>query len=88
MRRVFSFLIGATIGGLIGAVLALLFAPSSGTELRAQISNRAQLLQLIFARQLARNGLNCRIVLRFCAPPGPDKKTRHICNYFFDITFL
>jgi gas vesicle protein len=43
MRRVFGFLIGAMIGGLIGTTVALLFAPTSGTELRSQISNRAQM---------------------------------------------
>jgi gas vesicle protein len=42
MRRTLSFFIGATIGGLIGATGALLFAPASGNELRAQISDRAQ----------------------------------------------
>jgi gas vesicle protein len=40
MRRMFSFLIGTLVGGLVGAVLALLFAPSSGTELRGQITER------------------------------------------------
>ena len=42
MRRIFSFLIGATIGGLVGTTLALLFAPASGKEVRDQISSRAQ----------------------------------------------
>lgn len=42
MRRVMSFFIGATIGGLVGATVALLFAPASGEELRIQIGNRAQ----------------------------------------------
>jgi hypothetical protein len=42
MRRALSFFIGATIGGLVGATLALLFAPASGDEVRAQISDRAQ----------------------------------------------
>jgi gas vesicle protein len=40
MRRVFSFLIGASIGGMVAAVLALLFAPASGQELRAQVNDR------------------------------------------------
>ena len=44
MRRVFGFLIGATIGGLVGATLALLFAPASGEEIRSQITDRTQLL--------------------------------------------
>lgn len=42
MRRIFSFFIGATIGGLVGTTLALLFAPASGVEVRAQIGDRAQ----------------------------------------------
>lgn len=42
MRRTLSFFIGATIGGLVGATLALLFAPASGEELRVQIGDRAQ----------------------------------------------
>ena len=42
MRRVLGFFIGATIGGLVGAMVALLFAPASGEELRTQIGNRAQ----------------------------------------------
>ena len=40
MKRMFSFLIGTLVGGLVGAVLALLFAPSSGAELRGQITER------------------------------------------------
>lgn len=42
MRRTFSFIIGVTLGGLTGAVLALLFAPESGEELRTKIQDRAQ----------------------------------------------
>ncbi len=42
MRRTMSFLIGATIGGVIGAAVALLFAPYSGQELRIQIGDRTQ----------------------------------------------
>ena len=40
MKRMVSFLIGTLLGGLVGAVLALLFAPFSGTELRGQIRER------------------------------------------------
>jgi gas vesicle protein len=42
MRRAFSFFIGVTLGGLVGTTLALLFAPSSGLELRAQIRDRTE----------------------------------------------
>lgn len=40
MRKFSSFAIGAVLGGLVGATLSLLFAPESGTELRAQIRQR------------------------------------------------
>ncbi len=46
MRRVFSFLIGATLGGMVGATLALLFAPASGQEIRTRITDRAQTFAL------------------------------------------
>ncbi len=42
MRRIFSFFIGITLGGLVGATLALLFTPASGDELRAQIRDRVE----------------------------------------------
>jgi gas vesicle protein len=42
MRRVLSFFIGAVTGGMVGAILALLFAPASGQELRVKISESAQ----------------------------------------------
>ena len=36
-----SFLIGVFIGGLIGSVAALLFAPTSGKQLRRKIKDKA-----------------------------------------------
>ncbi len=42
MRRTMGFFIGAITGGLVGAILALLFAPASGEELRVQIGDRTQ----------------------------------------------
>jgi gas vesicle protein len=41
MRRTASFFIGVLLGSLTGSILALLFAPSSGNELRARIHDRA-----------------------------------------------
>jgi len=46
MRRVFGFFIGATLGGMVGAALALLFAPASGQEIRTRITDRAQTFAL------------------------------------------
>jgi gas vesicle protein len=42
MRRMFGFLIGVVVGGLVGSTIALLLAPEPGEELRAQIRDRGQ----------------------------------------------
>lgn len=40
MRRAFSFLRGMIIGGVVGAVIAILIAPVSGEEIRGQLQER------------------------------------------------
>jgi gas vesicle protein len=45
MNRATNFLMGAFLGGLIGAGLALLFAPKSGTELRQDIFDYTDQIQ-------------------------------------------
>lgn len=40
MRKMFSFIIGTLLGGLVGATLALIFAPASGSELREELRMR------------------------------------------------
>jgi gas vesicle protein len=45
MKGVMSFLSGAIMGGLVGATLALLFAPASGEQLRLQMQERANRIQ-------------------------------------------
>lgn len=42
MRRMFGFLMGIFVGGLVGGVLALLLAPESGENLRGQLRDRGQ----------------------------------------------
>ena len=42
MRRMFGFLIGITVGGLVGSTIALLMAPESGDELRTMLRERGQ----------------------------------------------
>lgn len=42
MNRVFSFIAGAVLGGLVGATMALLLAPASGQDVRMQMRDRAQ----------------------------------------------
>jgi gas vesicle protein len=45
MKKFLSFLVGTTMGALVGATLALLLAPSSGETLRSQIRERFNALQ-------------------------------------------
>jgi gas vesicle protein len=42
MRKAFGFLIGVFIGALVGSTIALLLAPGSGDELRAELRERGQ----------------------------------------------
>ena len=42
MRRMFGFLIGIVVGGLVGSTIALLLAPESGEELRSEIRARGE----------------------------------------------
>ena len=40
MKKFFGFISGAIMGGLVGATLALLLAPSSGEELRGELQEK------------------------------------------------
>ena len=56
MRRVWNFMLGAVLGGAVGATLGLLLAPESGDDLRAQLQARvawlrAEMQQAAAARQ-------------------------------------
>jgi hypothetical protein len=42
MRRMFGFLIGITVGGLVGSTIALLMAPESGEQLRTELRSRGE----------------------------------------------
>ncbi|MBC7251608.1 MAG: YtxH domain-containing protein [Anaerolineae bacterium] len=42
MRKVFNFALGLLFGGLVGAGVALLFAPQSGSETVSTIRQRLQ----------------------------------------------
>ena len=45
MRRFFSFLMGTLTGALVGAAVALLFAPTSGEELQSRARERVTSLR-------------------------------------------
>ncbi len=42
MRRIFGFLIGVMVGGLVGSTIALLLAPESGGQLRTELRSRGE----------------------------------------------
>jgi len=42
MRKIFGFLIGVTVGGLVGSTIALLLAPESGEQIRAELRSRGE----------------------------------------------
>jgi gas vesicle protein len=42
MRRMFGFLMGIVVGGLVGSTIALLLAPEAGEELRNQLRSRGE----------------------------------------------
>jgi gas vesicle protein len=42
MRRMFGFLIGIAVGGLVGSTIALLMAPESGEQLRMELRARGE----------------------------------------------
>ncbi len=46
MRKAMAFTFGAIIGGVLGAVTALLLAPYSGDELRSAIQKQVDSLQM------------------------------------------
>ena len=57
MKDTINFLAGMILGAAIGAVTALLFAPQSGADLRANIQEQAmaerQRLQALYEKQMA-----------------------------------
>ena len=45
MKRAINFIVGFAIGGLMGATITILIAPSSGDDLRAQVQSRINSIQ-------------------------------------------
>jgi gas vesicle protein len=42
VRRIFGFMIGIMVGGLVGSTVALLLAPESGEALRHELRSRGE----------------------------------------------
>ncbi len=73
MRRIFGFLIGILVGGLVGSTIALLLAPESGEQLRAELRARGQgfLAEVRSAAEVRRIELRER--LETLRSPGPEQ---------------
>jgi len=41
MKKIFNFIVGIMMGGLVGATVALLLAPTSGEEIRTQLQDQS-----------------------------------------------
>lgn len=46
MKKAINFVLGALIGGIVGATAALLYAPSSGEALCLDLQKKAQNIQI------------------------------------------
>jgi len=42
MKKMFGFMIGIIVGGLVGSTIALLLAPEAGEDLRNQLRSRGE----------------------------------------------
>jgi len=75
MNRALNFLLGATIGGIIGATAAILLAPYSGDELRAEISIRKDQIRSEVSQAAAdRRAELERQLAALKAPPQVDQE--------------
>ena len=72
MRKFFSFLIGTTMGALVGATLALLLAPNSGEDLRGQIRDRFNVLQDELSQAAAERRIELETYLESLRKPQPE----------------
>jgi gas vesicle protein len=75
MNRALNFLLGATIGGIIGATAAILLAPYSGEELRAEINIRKDQIRSEVSQAAAdRRAELERQLAALKAPPQVDQE--------------
>ena len=74
MNRVGNFLIGAILGSLVGAITAILLAPSSGQQLRSDVVNRADQIRSEVAQAAAARRADLeRQLAELRAPRPPDQ---------------
>ena len=76
MNRVGNFLIGAILGGFVGAVTALLLAPSSGQQLRSNVAARADQIRSEVAQAAAARRADLERQLAELRTPRPTDQVQ------------
>jgi gas vesicle protein len=77
MNRAGNFLIGAILGGLVGAITALLLAPSSGQQLRSDVAARADQIRSEVAQAAAARRADLeRQLAELRTPPRPTDQVQ------------
>lgn len=72
MRKMFSFIFGAALGGLIGATVALLMAPYSGDDLRGELRARTAGFQANLQEAMASRRSELEYQLAQLRKPRPE----------------
>lgn len=73
MKAFGKFLFGAILGGIVGAVLAMIFAPSSGPELRGRLKTLIDNLVADIQHAAAERGAALREELTILQSPPPQE---------------
>lgn len=79
-----GFLAGAVVGGLAGAVLALLFAPKSGKELRRDLADTSEDLIAKAKEMLASEATAMGEKVHRAADHAIDNSINHSINHSID----
>lgn len=68
-----KFLVGTIVGGAVGSVLAIMFAPKSGKETRAQIKESSQALYKKSSKFSEKLQASTKSLLQRFGKKRPDK---------------
>jgi gas vesicle protein len=70
MKKLINFIFGAIMGGLVGATVALLLAPSSGDDLRSEMRQRIGSFQKELGEAVSQRKVELETRLNEMRKPG------------------